>query len=95
MTIVASLIPATMRFLRTKFSLSGLSAQNSVKTHFGDIFFYAFWDKFGLNHALPLSFASYGPSPSGAQRYRHHKQNHNHRIKGAKSSINFRQNSVP
>jgi hypothetical protein len=58
-------------------------------------YFYAFWDKFGLNHALPLSFASYGPSPSGAQRYRHHKPLTITGSKGAKSSINFRQNSVP
>jgi hypothetical protein len=46
-------------------------------------YFYAFWDKFGLNHALP-PILSYGPSPSGAQRYRHHKQNRLQGSKGAK-----------
>jgi hypothetical protein len=79
MTIVASLIPATMRFLRTKFFYPFEVLQNSViKPPFSSTlatYFYAFWDKFGLNHALPPIVCSYGPSPSGAQRYRHHKQN--------------------
>jgi hypothetical protein len=56
LTIVASDIPATILFLRTKFSLSGLDVlqnrhESAVLLDF-KTYFCGFWDRFGLNHEL-------------------------------------------